>query len=208
MTRRIIPTAGGIPALEPVNQELYDTKPYPLIGTGTLDFFRNSAVGELNSNMVASGQLPHPQQFHVFGIACEIFPGYDEADTHGVSAIWAQDKARMKEEAFLRLRIGAKDYLTTPLNRVPEGVGLAGVAAGTSLTGGPIVVSNGLQDISHYYDVTVPQGGKIKPIHIPAQQSFFVQVRWPNLVAIDAYGVDEPPLIRVYLVGVLWREVQ
>jgi len=208
MTRRIAPAAAGIPALEPIAQELYDTKPYPIAGTGVLTFFQNpSAAGELETNMVASGQLPYPQQFHAFGIAVEIFPGYGEPELSGVDHLWAEEKIKLRERAFLKLTIGSKDYLTLPLVRVPEGLGYsAGFALGDGTAFDQTVISQGISDIKHAFELTVPQQGKIKPIHIPAQQSFRVEIRWPQPLPLVFMTV--PVKIRTYLVGVLWREVQ
>jgi len=207
MTRRVAPAAAGVPALEPIAQELYDTKDYPIAGTGTLTFFQNpSAVGEIETNMVASGQLPYPQQFHAFGICFEIFPNYDEAAAIGTDVTWAVEKVKLREKCFARLTIGSKDYLTLPGIHIPEGVGLTGVAVGDNAGSNQVVVNHGFQDIKHGFELTVPQQGKIKPIHIPAQQSFRVELRWPIPLALTS--VQEAVKIRMYLIGVLWREVQ
>jgi hypothetical protein len=187
--------------LEPIRQDLYDTKlQASLVGlTGSLDFFKTPAAGDINSNMQASGQLPHPQQFHAFGLACEILPGEDETAPAGVSDAWVSEKKKVRETSWLRLRIGSKDYLTIPLKRVPEGLGPAGVGGSVFAAIPPpdgigmTAITNGIQDLQHYYDLTIRQHGKVKPIHIPAQQSLT-----PTLEM----------RFRVYLVGILWREVQ
>jgi len=209
MTRRIAPAPAGVPALEPIAQELYDTNDYPVAGTGSLTFFQNpSALGEIETNMVASGQLSYPQQFHAFGICFEIFPGYEEEATIGTQVSWAQEKIKLRERCFARLIIGSKDYLTLPGIHIPEGIGQVGVAVGDDGVGGAnrVVVTQGFQDVKHGFELTVPQQGKIKPIHIPAQQSFRVELRWPNPLALVI--AENPVKIRVFLIGVLWREVQ
>ena len=205
MARRIVPAAAGVPALEPIRQDLYDTAAQTIANpVATLDFFRTPGAGELNSNMQGSGQLPHPQQYHAFGICAEIFGAEGVEADEVMAELWAAFKKKLRETAWLRLRIGSKDYLTIPLKRVPEGMGYAGVGAGgTDVVSIPI--TNGVQDVQHYHDLTIKQMGKIKPIHIPAQQSFLVQVIWPALPPFaDRYDFR----IRVYLVGILWREVQ
>lgn len=206
--RRVIPAAPGIPALEPIKQDLYDTKEYPAAGASVLEFYRNPAAGELNSNMAASGQLPHPQQFHAMGIAVEMLPEVAIDSLDGAYDAWAANKKKIREGAWIKLHIGAKDYLTLPLKRVPEGVGPSGFAAGADAT--PLTnmfLTNGVQDLGHYYDLTIRMAGKVKPIHIPSQQSFFVQIYWPTLIP-HAFASAEHVLVRVYLVGILWREVQ
>ncbi|MBD3263627.1 MAG: hypothetical protein GF375_00815 [Candidatus Omnitrophica bacterium] len=207
MTRRVAPAPAGVPALEPIAQELYDTKDYPIAGTGTLTFFQNpSALGEIETNMVASGQLPYPQQFHAFGICFEIFPGYTELEAVGNNVSWNREKQKLREKCFLRLTIGSKDYLTLPGCHIPEGMGIAGFSAGDDTVSNYASLTQGIQDIKHAFELTVPQAGKIKPIHIPAQQSFKVEIRWPTPLVLAV--PEQPVKIRVYLVGILWREVQ
>lgn len=206
MTRRIAPEAAGVPALEPIAQDLYDTKLYPSLGTGILTFFQNPAVGsERETNMVSSGTLSYPKQFHAFGIAVEIFPAYLDTADIGVTEVFAQDKKKLREHAYLTLVIGSKDYLTLPLTRIPEGVGMTGAIAGGATNS--YAITHGVPDIKHAFELTVPQQGKIKPIHIPAQQSFRVDIRWPNILVLNG-AHDNGIKVRVYLVGVLWREVQ
>ena len=206
MTRRIAPSPAGVPALEPIRQDLYDTKEQD--GTvSTLEFFRNPGIAgqaELATNMQANGQLPYPQQFHVFGLNLEMIPVFGEDKVIGTDRVHWENKKKVLELCFIRFRIGSKDYLVDPAKRIPQGLGPAGFGTGAQelITAFP---SNGLQDIQHYYDVTIRQGGKIKPIHIPAQQSFFVQLVWPfGNPAVEGGGWA----FRAYLVGILWREVQ
>jgi hypothetical protein len=209
--RRVIASEAGTPTLEGVKQELYDTKIYPSAGTPLLEFFRNPSAGELLSNMQASGQLPSPQEYHALGIAVEIFPLPDETARGRTTKAWAEDKRRILEGALFKFYVGVKNYLTLPLMRIPEGMGTAGFGAGvdTILNAGQVdyFLTNGVQDINHFYDVFVRLQNKKKPIHIPAQQAFYAQITWPNLVPLD-FSKLEYAKIRVYLIGVLWREVQ
>lgn len=208
MDKRVIPAAPDIPGLEPLKQDMYDTKSYPAAGVAVLEFFRNpNPGGELFTNMAASGQLPYPQQYHAMGLAVEILPNVVCGAAAGGAAIWATEKKKIRENAWLKLHIGSKDYLTIPLKRVPEGVGPHGFGA-SALATGIVALTNGVQDLSHHYDLTVRMGGKIQPIHIPSQQSFFVQIYWPQLVVHSFSGTGEYVIVRVYLAGVLWREVQ
>jgi len=206
MTRRIAPAPAGVPALEPVRQDLYDTKLQD--GTvSTLEFFRNPGIAglaELATNMQANGQLPYPQQFHVFGLNLELVPYFPEEAQTGVDEAHWQNKKKVLETAFFRFHIGSKTYLIDPAKRIPASLGPVGFGTGAQ-AGINAFPTNGLQDIQHYYDVTIRQGGKIKPIHIPAQQSFYVQVVWPfGNPAVEGGGWE----VRAYLVGILWREVQ
>jgi len=201
MTRRVAPAPPGVPALEPVRQDLYDTKAWEP-ATSSAEFFRNPGIGEINTNMQANGQLPFPQQYHVFGLCLEVIPNYEDPNEVGTTTLNSANKKKLLEQLYLRFRIGSKDYLTVPMKRVPTGLSPFGYAGGNISQ--RLVYGNGLQDVQQYYDVTIRQGGKIKPIHIPAQQSFFVQVVNP----FGAFPVTNAWLFRCYLVGILWREVQ
>jgi hypothetical protein len=208
--RRVIASEAGTPTLEGVKQELYDTKLYPGLGTPLLEFFRNPGQGELLSNMQASGQLPSPQEFHVLGIAVEIFPLPDQVTSRlRNSKEWIEDKRRVLEGALFKFYVGVKNYLTLPLMRIPEGMGAVGFGAASDVAKTQIdyFLTNGIQDINHYYDVYVRLQNKKKPIHIPAQQAFYAQITWPTLVPLT-YSTFDFAKIRVYLIGVLWREVQ
>jgi hypothetical protein len=208
--RRVIATEAGTPTLEGVKQELYDTKLYPGLGTPLLEFFRNPAQGELLSNMQASGQLPSPQEFHILGIAVEIFPLPDRTTSRNrISKEWAEDKRMVLEGALFKFNVGVKNYLTLPLMRIPEGMGMTGFGAASDVAKTPIdyVLTNGVQDINHYFDVFVRLLNKKKPIHIPPQQAFYAQITWPTAVPLT-YSTFDYAKIRVYLIGVLWREVQ
>ena len=205
MTRRVAPAPPGVPALETIRQDLYDTKVQDGL-VSTLEFFRNPGIAgqaELATNMQANGQLPYPQQFHVFGINLEFIPTFGEGASVSYDNAFWQNKKKVLELCFMRFRIGSKDYLVDPAKRIPAGLGPAGFANGAQAI--DAFPTNGLQDIQHYYDVTIRQGGKIKPIHIPAQQSFFIQLVWPfGNPAVNRNGWA----VRAYLVGILWREVQ
>lgn len=278
----IFPAQPGKPVLEPIRQDLYDTRELTR-GLTYLRFFRNPNMhGEFYSNMMDSGQLPHPQQFHVFGIAVEAFP--NPTQETGIEN-WNELKKRLMDAGVLEFTIGAKKYLTMPLGRIinasfpeeasapvdisasyvkfedPEEIEPLPEVDEEEIPGKPkfdilhpvyeprvkiktakdmipddkkglciimtnpeeknfyhetfvqrekyenirVIVTDTVQNVGHY-SLTTRQNGKIKPIQIPSQQSFFVTIRWP-------YQFEEGELangtvyIRVYLTGVLWREV-
>lgn len=205
MTRRVAPSPPGIPGLEPIRQDLYDTKTLvAATPVGTLEFFRNPATtGPIDTNMQGNGQLPYPHQYHIFGVVLEMKPNRAETVADGISLAIAANKKKLRELAYFKLLIGSKDYLTLPLKRLPEGLGSAGFGQGASAVP-TMILTNSIQDVQQYYDVTIRQGGKIKPLHIPAQQAFAAQVVFPDGAPVLRIDWD----FRCYLVGILWREVQ
>jgi hypothetical protein len=205
VTRRLVGTMPGRPMLEGIKQDLYDTKVYPALGINQLEFFRNPAAGELLSNMQSSGQLPHPQEFHILGIAVEIIPNIAAAVATRTDVTWVQDKRNILSNAYIKFNVGTKNYLTLPLMRVPEGLGEVGIGAGGAGSVAECFLNNGIPDINHYYDVTIKLA-KRKPIHIPSQQSFYAQIFWPVVTPTGLSSLIGA--IRVYLIGILWREIQ
>jgi hypothetical protein len=218
--RRVVAQPVGRAALEVVKQDLYDTQDYPATGLGVLEFFKNPNVnGELWTNMVASGQLPNPQKFEVEGIAVEIFPellafyGTDVTAFAEFAIGWSADKAAILDGAWLKLKVGVKDYLTIPLRRIPGGVGPAGLAIGSlEVVDNSALTTHGIQDVKHCYDVTIRLSGATRPILVPSQQSFLVALYWPNVIThglLDVAGkATVVAKIRVYLIGTYYREVQ
>lgn len=217
--RRVIAQPQGKAALEVVRQDLYDTQDYPAAGVGVLEFFKNPNVnGELWTNMVASGQLPNPQKFEVEGIAVEIFPALDAFYGTDLLAFaefamgWSSDKAAILDGAWLKLKVGVKDYLTIPLRRIPGGVGPAGFAVGSlEAVDNSALMTHGIQDVKHCYDVTIRLSGATRPILVPSQQSFLVALYWPAIIThglLNSKGGAIAAKIRVYLIGNYYREVQ
>lgn len=210
--RRVVAAPQGRPVREVVRWELFDTKQYPAAGIGTLQFFLNPAVTPLDSNMNGSGVLTNPQSFDAYGIAVEIFPQYEEAVADGISELWAIEKKKIREGAWLQLTVGIKPYLILPLKRIPEGMGFTGLSAGADDTTGAVdemVLTHGMQDVKHVYPLAVRIRGENVPIEIPAQQAFKVEIFWPTFIPTTETGhTTNVVRVRVYLVGHLWREVQ
>lgn len=231
--RRVIAEAQGIPLLEPIANDLYDTKVYPNAGINILEFFKNpgvvappagvSAVDPIYTNMPVNGQLASPQSFEVKGIVVEMFMNLIETANLWIEKqmgppdwSWASAKKRIREVGWIRFKIGSKDYLIEPLQRIPEGVGPSGLGVGgpgaVVFLGNQIAITHGVQDIKNYYDMTIIADESKIPLLIPSQQNFVVQLYWPTLVPIGSWGAEPmvfpTSLIRVYLLGYWWREVQ
>lgn len=210
--RRYVAKRPGRVVREVVKWELFDTKAYAAAGVATLRFFLNPTAGPINSNMSTSGMLPNPQKFDAYGIAVEIFPDYDQVRATGIEEDWAAEKKKIREGAWLQLNVGVKPYLIQPLVRIPEGLGGAGLTAGADETTGAVnemLLTHGMQDIKHFYPLFVRLKGEDVPIEIPSQQSFYVDIFWPTIIAINATGrTGLHVLVRVYLIGHMFREVQ
>lgn len=206
--RRYIEAKAGLPVREVIRQCLYDTKVIPQGGVNSLSFFTTPTAGFLFSNMVGQGAMPKPQEFYTLGMAVELFPGITVGIDNGVTDTWASFKKKILETAYVEFWVGAKRYLLSPLKRVPQGVGPAGIGVGGE-DANAIVMTNGLQDINHFWETAVRNMGKKKPVKITSQQAFSVMITWPTAAqANPGFGTGYDALIRVYLVGYKWREVQ
>lgn len=212
--RRFVQEPIGQAVREVVAWELFDTKPFLNDGTtNALTFFLNpSALGPLYTNMHVSGQLSNPDKMDVYGVAIEIFPDFDQNRALGIGELWASEKKKIREGCWIEFWVGTKTYLILPLLRIPEGMGATGITAGADTDTGSLhemLLTHGLQDVKHYYPVGVPIKGILDPVEIPSQQGFRVVLQWPNppnLSATGQSGLDV--LIRVFLIGNLWRSVQ
>jgi len=211
--RRFVQAPRGEAVREVVNWELYDTKEYNADGTTTtLTFYQNpTQTNRLWSNMHASGQLTDPQEIDIYGTAVEILPSDDQNAYTAIYDAWAAEKKKLRELALYELYIGSKPYLVEPLIRIPEGMGYTGVTSGAD-AGGPnlLFLTHGRQNVKHFYPLGVPIKGVLDPLTIPSNQSFYVQITWPEgALDIDDTGRSGLTVsIRVYLIGHLKREVQ
>jgi hypothetical protein len=214
--RRIVAEQPGVPALEPINEPLYDTQTYPLAGTSNLVFFTQGLGGRTTreTNVPIAGALPNPQQFHIYGL--QLVPATLAQSQFGAAANQAMtDQATIIDNSFFRLFIGTKNYVEVSTVFIPNGHGLTG-AVGTAIAGSATVsVHNGVAHQNNYYDVTVKVGHARKPIHLPPQQNFRCELVFPGPGAVAVTtnvsigGVLQGGIpMKVFLLGIKWREVQ
>lgn len=216
VARRIVAESPGIPALEPINEPLYDTQVYPLAGAASLTFFAAGlGVRTLReTNVVIAGALPNPQQFHIYGIQITMSAIGTAAAGNAAQPGPLTDQAALIDNSFFRLFIGTKSYVEVATLFVPAGHGLVGAAATT--IGGRELASfhNGVAHQNNYYDVTVKVGHQRKPIHLPPQQNFRAELVFPGTAPVITTNVTIGGTvqggmpIRCWLLGVKWREVQ
>lgn len=216
VTRRIVAEAPGLPALEPINEPLYDTQTYLVAGMANLPFFTTGLGGRTlrETNCPIQGALPNPQQFHIYGI--QLVPAAQAMSASGAAATTlVNDQAIIIDNSFFRLHIGTKSYVEIATVFIPAGHGLTGWAATTVGAREVVGAHNGVAHQNNYYDVTVKVGRSRKPIHLPPQQNFRCELVFPgpaasavttNVVIGGAASGGIP--IKVFLLGIRWREVQ
>lgn len=205
-TRRLIAEVPGVPALEPIQQPMYDSEILPAAGIANLRFFsrpQGAVFGAatktlLETNMMSSGTLPSPHRFYIWGVQVSVKNGILEDGSYYEMSV--KDLKKVYDKAYFVLHIGTKDYLTLPLEKIPQGDGFHGFAGAAATA---FSATNGMPLVDHFFDVRVRQGRKLKPILIPSLQGFWCDVIFPNIVTIDHAAI-----IKVYLVGTLKREVQ
>jgi len=217
VSRRIVADQPGIPALEPINEPLYDSQVYIAAGQGQLTYFTQGLAGRTTreTNVPIAGALPNPQQFHIYGI--QIVPYFLAASQAGAAGQLAlTDQAIIYDNSFFRLFIGTKNYVEVATTFIPNGHGLTGTVATTTATPYSVVsLHNGVAHQNNYYDVTVKVGHSRKPIHLPPQQNFRAEIVFPGpalsavttQVVIGGNNTGGIP-IKLFLLGIKWREVQ
>jgi hypothetical protein len=215
-SRRIIASEPGVPGLEPINEPLYDTQTYPVAGVAQLVFFATGLGGRTlrETNVPIAGALPNPQQFHIYGAQlCPSMLATAQVATAAAMQRTVSDQAALIENSFFRLFIGTKSYIEVASVFVPNGHGLVGFAATTA--GEIASATNGVAHQNNFYDVTVKVNRSRLAIHVPPQQNFRVTLEYPGPgatavvtnVTIGGAATGGIP-IRVFLLGIKWREVQ
>jgi len=129
----------------------------------------------------------------------------------GMTDNWFTFKKKIYESAYVRFQVGEKLYYDEPLKRVPAGLGPHGFGTdgGRNPSAANFYTCHGIQDINHYWECGVREGGKLKPVHIMSQQAFNVIVYWPTAAHADpGFGTGFFGIMRIYLVGTRFREVQ
>ncbi len=191
-------------AVEVIWQPLYDFLVYPTAGsTAPFTFFQRSTgtAGTTlsDTNMLAAGHVPRPQQFLVTGIQIVFLPAGDAAlGAQAIGAVqpnWVDVNA-VAIEGNVVFNIGSKAYLREfPTGKFPPTFTINGegnrsdanVAAAAGL---------GFVDFARvtgrYYSIT--------PVKIPANQNFDVTISFPAAVAVAANS-----RLGVILDGFLYR---
>ena len=213
--RRIWEEPVGVPGLEPVNEPLYDTQVYPLAGVAQLVFFTQGLGGRTlrETNVPIAGALPNPQQFHIYGV--QMTPSLLGSAVSAAANTVLADLGAIIENSFFRLFIGTKSYVEVASVAVPSGNGISGFAATTAIGTDIAAATNGVAHKNNFYDVTVKIGRSRKPIHLPPQQNFRASLIFPGPAAtaittnvtIGGAAQGGWPL-RVFLLGIRWREIQ
>ena len=193
--------------LRPLKQPLYDTE---LIATPTavtqVTFFQRpqsqatlaliKTIAE--TNMTASGQLPSPLHFSIFGFVFEVQPNTSAANFNQLYAA----------SAFTFQFGGNRIYLQIPLQRIPGGVGPTGYASTTVGASTIGAVQNGTGVVSNVYGFTINR----KALQIRPNEAFNANVQWPTaaptLTGFDFLGNAITTLrLRVYLVGIFYQSL-
>ncbi len=191
-------------AVEVIWQPLYDFLAYPAAGqTAPFTFFQRS-VGTAgttlsDTNMLAAGQVPRPQEFLVTGIQVVFIPAGDAAlggQAVGVVQPNWVDVNAVAIEGNLIFSIGSKAYLREfPTGKFPPTFTIDG-RGNRSDANVAAAIGLGFVDFARttgrYYSIT--------PVKIPANQNFDVTINFPALVAVDAAA-----RLGVILDGFLYR---
>lgn len=177
--------------LERIQQPLYDKNTVATSGTAQLNFFQVPLGGtpagsvtpksQVSTNMDQGGSLPYPKNFEIHAIRLINEYGSAVAD---LNAIY--------NNSWFRLFIGTKDYLVVNSFMLTAGVGLDGVASGSTNV---ISVTNGRPDQRGIYVLA-------EPIDLIPQQNFRCEINFPTTQTLSA-----PVALSVYLDGFFKREV-
>jgi len=177
--------------LERIQQPLYDRNTVATSATAQLNFFQvplgGSVAGsatpktQVDTNMDQGGSLPYPKNFEIHAIRL----------INEFSATVA-DCNLIYNNSWFRLFIGTKDYLVVNSFMLTAGVGLTGIAAGS--TDGASV-HNGRPDQRGIYVLA-------EPIDLIPQQNFRCELNFPTTQSLSA-ATD----MSVYLDGFFKREV-
>ena len=214
----------GLPKLEGIRTEIFDTRELSPSGESLIEFFFNPNPDPHLSNMSGSGQLIYPQQLTIFGVVLRVYqkPVKNHVDEKAIKSLvsFLELRQMLFANANIRFIIGSKSYLDIPVNSVLQELAsgeleeISAFSVPIKDEKGNIVESwkraiplDGENPPDRFYDVTIPVNDKIKPLHIPPQQSFKTKIDWkePISYAPDLLG---KVFVRTGLSGILWREVQ
>jgi hypothetical protein len=192
----VVGSPPATPVLRPLKQPMYDTEVYPAAGAGRIQFFVNSATIAAtaaaktlaDTNMTQNGQLGTPLEFDLIGFNIELARGIPRADNNGA----------MNTGVFQWVFGQNTPWLTVPVTRIPEGVGLAGALA-TAAGGEVSILSNGTPHVTNFYNFSVDRRAR----HVFSNESFRGEVAYP----IAAVAVTALFRIRLFMLGVLFAQL-
>lgn len=214
---------------EVLRQSLYDFQVYATAGANQFNFFSvplgqgqsaqsGAAAGVTktyaDTNMTLAGQLPAPLAFMIESIEVVFEPG--SVSTAGLfvqnpliafNAVAAatvaagiNDENAFRQNGFLKLTIGSKDYLVeAPMGRFPSKTRFeldAAVASNSATTGETLIASGKRGGRPYFLDV---------PLALTSGQNFSVSLNFPTAVATPS-GFNAK--VGVILDGYLYRNSQ
>lgn len=189
-------------AIESIWQPQYDFQDYAMAGQLQLNFFQvpvgQSGKTLADTNMTNAGMFPTPSAFFVTAIMVVFIPGntVSAANVTPRALTNLVDVNAVANAGYLKLSIGAKDYLTdAPLGKFPPNFSIGGLVAAATATATTGTDANYARSAGRYYEIT--------PFLIPATQNFNVQLNWAALVPVTLAG-----RIGVILDGFLFRNSQ
>lgn len=184
---------------EVVPWQLYDTQSVATGNTGPFTFFVAQNNDKTLSNMEGPGQLPDPQYFEVFYVACDILQIPTLTDGTSVNAAAANVENILKTcRATFTLNIANKRYGPFSLTMAHSTGGATGFgyAEGATAAGATVaVVNNGIPGSGGF-----PFSGAVV---IPPKNGFDVTVALGTATTL----VSGPVNVRMSLVGNLYRRV-
>lgn len=189
--------------VEGIWNPLYHRQTYAAAGQTLLTFFQtpvgNAATPtNAETNMLAAGQLPRPQEFLCTGIQVHLrspaAPSRTAAAATTIGTNWNNVDAVFESLSWLNFTIGSKAYVIDgPLSKFPPMFGLDGnQAASMWAAAAQSTVFDYARPTGRYY--------AIAPVRIPANQNFSVSLNWSAVQAIAA-----STYITVVLDGYLYR---
>jgi len=173
--------------VEVIWQPTYDYLTYAAAGQSQLTFFQRT-VGSggttyADTNMLAAGQFPRPQEFLVTGVQIIVAQAALPSVVGTAAALLSNvnDLFEMLVlPSWLELTIGSKVYLRDgPLLKYPQQFRLMpSTQLAATFTAQAYMATDYCAAAGKYYAIT--------PVKIPANQNFSVTLNWPTVTAITA----------------------
>jgi len=167
--------------LRPLKQPVYDTENVPSAGgVNRLQFFQrplgqafaNAPVGIgkslADTNLQQAAQLGTPNEFDIWGFNVRL----------NDDVVLADFQAVMDQGVFTFNFGQGRPWLTCPLHDIPSGVAISGAIGfdGAAAAATVALAVNGVPSIKELYNFSVGR----KPVRIRSNETFSVQVDWPN----------------------------